>query len=475
MTAPDRRNHRFIALFAALVLVLAALGPGAAAAPAEPEPPPPTAGTFSDVPADSQFGPEIEWLAGRGVTTGWLEPDGTRTFRPLEPIARNAMAAFLHRLAGQPPVTLPEASPFADVSPTTPFYPEIMWAHQEGITTGWTEANGTRTFRPWNPIARDAMAAFLFRYSGEPEVVTEGPLPFGDVRPGDAFHREIAWLATRGVTTGWPTASGCREYRPLSPIARDAMAAFLHRLVNGGVEMPPSECGVPTPTPVDCAETRCVALTFDDGPGVHSERLLDLLKQEEVPATFFVVGQRVPTRAASVARMVAEGHQVGNHSYTHPEFPKLTGEAQRAEIERTDTVIVAAGAPKPTVFRPPFGAWDAATRRVAAMPLILWNVDTLDWKHRDPAQTLAITLRDTRPGSIVLMHETHATTIEAVPEVIDALRARGYTFVTIADLLPNARAGSVYYSRTSVAPASEVNVDRLLTGDLQPSTGVPGP
>lgn len=409
MTAPDRRNHRFIALFAALVLVLAALGPGAAAAPAEPEPPPPTAGTFSDVPADSQFGPEIEWLAGRGVTTGWLEPDGTRTFRPLEPIARNAMAAFLHRLAGQPPVTLPEASPFADVSPTTPFYPEIMWAHQEGITTGWTEANGTRTFRPWNPIARDAMAAFL------------------------------------------------------------------HRLVNGGVEMPPSECGVPTPTPVDCAETRCVALTFDDGPGVHSERLLDLLKQEEVPATFFVVGQRVPTRAASVARMVAEGHQVGNHSYTHPEFPKLTGEAQRAEIERTDTVIVAAGAPKPTVFRPPFGAWDAATRRVAAMPLILWNVDTLDWKHRDPAQTLAITLRDTRPGSIVLMHETHATTIEAVPEVIDALRARGYTFVTIADLLPNARAGSVYYSRTSVAPASEVNVDRLLTGDLQPSTGVPGP
>ncbi len=121
--------------------------------------------TFSDVPAGSQFSTEIRWLAENGISTGWTEADGSVTFRPLQPVNRDAMAAFMYRLAGKPAFTAPAVSPFADVPAGAQFYKEITWLAAQGISTGWSEADQTKTYRPLEPVNRDAMAAFMYRYN----------------------------------------------------------------------------------------------------------------------------------------------------------------------------------------------------------------------------------------------------------------------------------------------------------------------
>lgn len=123
---------------------------------------------------------------------------------------------------------------------------------------------------------------------------------------------------------------------------------------------------------VDCAQVACVALTFDDGPGRDTGRLLGMLAREKVPATFFVLGSSVRADPGLVRRMAAEGHEVGNHTFSHKQLTKLSAEQQRSEIQRTQDAIAAAGA-RATVFRPPYGSYNADTRRVAGLPLILWD------------------------------------------------------------------------------------------------------
>lgn len=186
-----------------------------------PEPSTPTVPSvkspFKDVTADNPFAADIAWLQQQNITTGW--PDGT--FRPYDQIERQAVAAFLYRAAGNPTVQLPERSPFTDVKPSDPFYKEIVWAYQRGITTGWSDG----TFRPHAAIERQAMAAFLYRAAGRPEVQLPKNSPFVDVNPGDPFYKEIVWAQQRKITTGWSN----RTFRPHDAIERQAVAAFLHR------------------------------------------------------------------------------------------------------------------------------------------------------------------------------------------------------------------------------------------------------
>ncbi|MBK8463876.1 MAG: S-layer homology domain-containing protein [Nigerium sp.] len=177
---------------------------------------------FVDFPPRMLFLEEIEWLANSGVTTGWVEPEGTRTYRPWQPIARDAMAAFLYRLAGSPSFVAPTTSPFTDVTPSTPFYKEMTWLQSRGITTGYPDG----TFRPADPVNRDAMAAFMYRFKGKPAYAAPSASPFTDVATTDEFFKEMAWLRSSGVSTGWPDGT----YRPGEPVTRDAMAAFLYRL-----------------------------------------------------------------------------------------------------------------------------------------------------------------------------------------------------------------------------------------------------
>ncbi|TGO06035.1 hypothetical protein SERN_0227 [Serinibacter arcticus] len=198
--------------------------------------------TFADVTPSTQFFTEISWLAQNRISTGWVLPDGTREFRPVTPVARDAMAAFLYRLAGSPEFREPETSPFTDVSTDNQFFKEIAWLAETEISTGWVQADGTAQFRPLDPIARDAMAAFLYRFADREGKVNDTPAPatspFADVATSNQFYAEIAWLAENDIATGWDGSGndGSTIFRPLSPVNRDAMAAFMYRLHHLGQE-----------------------------------------------------------------------------------------------------------------------------------------------------------------------------------------------------------------------------------------------
>lgn len=177
------------------------------------------AAPFRDVTyGDHVFFTEMAWMKHTGRSTGWS--DGT--YRPFEPIHRDAMAAFLYRSAGSPAYTPPAVSPFRDVPVTSLFYKEIAWAHHVGITTGWPDG----TYRPLQPVNRDAMAAFLYRAQGSPAFTAPAVSPLQDVTRSTLFYKEITWAHSQGITTGWPDGT----YRPLQPILRDAMAAFIYRV-----------------------------------------------------------------------------------------------------------------------------------------------------------------------------------------------------------------------------------------------------
>ncbi|MBG6180772.1 S-layer homology domain-containing protein, partial [Arthrobacter sp. CAN_A1] len=186
---------------------------------------PPTKSPFRDVSTSQQFYTEMAWLAEKGISTGWAEPNNTRSYRPLQSISRDAMAAFMYRMAGSPAYTPPAKSPFRDVSTSQQFYKEMAWLAEEGISTGWAEPNNTRSYRPLQSISRDAMAAFMYRMAGSPVYTPPAKSPFRDVSTSQQFYKEMAWLAEEGISTGWSDST----YRPLEPIKRDAMAAFIYR------------------------------------------------------------------------------------------------------------------------------------------------------------------------------------------------------------------------------------------------------
>ena len=184
--------------------------------PPAPEPPKP-AQRFKDVHPTDQFYTEIEWLASTGITTGW--PDNT--YRPQNNIERGAMAAFFYRMAGSPRVMMPYRSPFKDVDASYPFYKEIVWMYQQGITTGYPDG----TFRPNDSVSREAMAAFFYRQARDYRFYAPRHTSFFNDTATTEIYTEISWLADRGISRGWDD----RTYRPGQAITRDAMAAFLYR------------------------------------------------------------------------------------------------------------------------------------------------------------------------------------------------------------------------------------------------------
>ena len=187
---------------------------------------------FADVPPGTQFEAEINWLAGQGISTGWTEPNGTKTYRPLGPVNRDAMAAFMHRLAGKPDFWPPPVSPFADLAPSDMFFKEIIWLTARNVSTGWVDGNGTRTFGPSRPVNRDAMAAFMYRLAGRPAFAPPAASPFTDVATDNVYYHEITWLAAQDISTGWKEADGTKTFRPYQAVNRDAMAAFMYRFAS---------------------------------------------------------------------------------------------------------------------------------------------------------------------------------------------------------------------------------------------------
>lgn len=262
---------------------------------------------FTDVPPGSMFYTEIGWLAGQGISTGWLQPDGTRLYGPVLPVARDAMAAFMYRLAGSPTFTAPAVSPFTDITPSTQFYKEITWLAAKGISTGWPEPDGSRTYRPLLPVARDAMAAFMYRFAGSPASTTAGS-SFTDVGTANIFYNQIMWLSGQGISTGWAEADGTRTYRPLNPVNRDAMAAFMYRLHQKLVQA----CAPPV---THLSGSLPVDVTLD--PACSPVFVLDSNLTVEQGATLHI-GAGTVLQAAQGATLVVKGSLVVDGSATAP-------------------------------------------------------------------------------------------------------------------------------------------------------------
>lgn len=197
---------------------------------------------------------------------------------------------------------------------------------------------------------------------------------------------------------------------------------------------------------VDCDLFPCVALTFDDGPAPITETLLQQLREHDATATFFLVGPNVQ-RHPEIARQIdADGHQLGNHSWSHPQFTTLDDKKIQEEVKKTNDAILAATGERPDVFRPPYGDLDARVLTKIGMPAILWDIDTLDWEG-PPHETLVDRgANEAQAGSIILMHDIHDSTVDAVPEILTGLHDRGFVLVTIDQIFGGAPAAGNSYT-----------------------------
>jgi peptidoglycan/xylan/chitin deacetylase (PgdA/CDA1 family) len=180
----------------------------------------------------------------------------------------------------------------------------------------------------------------------------------------------------------------------------------------------------------------CVALTFDDGPDVElTPKLLSILESKGAVATFFVVGYRAATWPAPVARANQDGFEIDNHSWDHPVLPRLDSDAALRELTRTDATIQQITGHPPAYTRAPYGSVSPRIAGLSQRTFVGWSVDTFDWKYPDVNRITSVAVNKAVNGSIVLMHDIHPRTIDAVPGIIDGLRARGFRLVTVSELL----------------------------------------
>ncbi|MFF3215910.1 polysaccharide deacetylase family protein [Streptomyces sp. NPDC002886] len=208
--------------------------------------------------------------------------------------------------------------------------------------------------------------------------------------------------------------------------------------------------GKNAPGPVDCKIAKCVALTFDGGPSKPTPDVLDVLKREKVPATFFLQGKgHTDTYPDTVRRMADEGHEIANHTWSHENLTELTPDRIRAEIEPVQQQVKEATGKAPTLMRPPGGATNDEVSKVMkdlGLAQILWSVTAKDYQTTDTQLIEKRVLDQTKRDGIILLHERYAGTIPAVPGIIAALHHRGYTFVTVSQLMAPAapEPGKVY-------------------------------
>lgn len=182
-------------------------------------------------------------------------------------------------------------------------------------------------------------------------------------------------------------------------------------------------------------EVGAVALTFDDGPNArYTEALLDGLKEREVRASFFLVGQCIEGNEDTVRRMAEEGHLIGVHCMEHRDLTREPEEEAVRQLMDTAAMIGAVTGRTPEYIRPPFGKWSSGLQEAVPMETVLWSVDSLDWKLQDTDRIVQRVLKDTEDGDIILMHDEFQTSVEAAMEIIDNLLAKGYTFVTVDEL-----------------------------------------
>ena len=163
--------------------------------------------------------------------------------------------------------------------------------------------------------------------------------------------------------------------------------------------------------------------------------ILDILKKHNAKATFYVLGNRLTYYPDIVKRAYDEGHEIGNHTWSHPNLTSLSKDALVEEVISTSNEIAKITGKTPKTIRPPYGAYNEALKEFVSMPLVLWSVDTLDWKHKNKERIKQITQAKVKNGSIILMHDIHQASADALEDIIINLTKQGYRFVTVSELL----------------------------------------
>lgn len=179
---------------------------------------------------------------------------------------------------------------------------------------------------------------------------------------------------------------------------------------------------------------KMIALTFDDGPNYNTSKVIDVLNKYDIKATFFVLGSRAINNKDILKKMVDSGMEIGNHTYNHLLLTKYDENKIRSEIEDTTEVIYSATKKRPKLLRPSYGSVNNKIKKVANMPIIIWDIDTLDWKYHNSKRITSRVVNKVRDGDIILMHDIYSASLNALSNIIPILQDNGYEFVTIDEL-----------------------------------------
>ena len=179
---------------------------------------------------------------------------------------------------------------------------------------------------------------------------------------------------------------------------------------------------------------KMVALTYDDGPSIYTPRVLTTLKKNDAVATFFVVGNRVPTYSDTVKKAYDMGCEIGNHTYEHKSLPRLSEAGVKEQMSRTDEAVKKVTGQTTVIMRPTGGATNENVKKWVGKPSIIWSIDTLDWKTRNADSTKRAVLNHVKDGEVVLMHDLYSATASASETIIPELVKRGYQLVTVSEL-----------------------------------------
>lgn len=180
--------------------------------------------------------------------------------------------------------------------------------------------------------------------------------------------------------------------------------------------------------------SKMVALTFDDGPSQYTEKIIEILKENDCNATFFVLGNKVSIYSDILIKSLNYGNELGNHSYNHKWLIKLNDEEILDQINKTQELIKEYTGYTPKLIRPTYGSLNDTIRNITDLDIVLWNVDTLDWKYKSSSRIVKNATKNLKDGNIILMHDTHKQTLEALPKIIQIIKEQGYECVTVSEM-----------------------------------------
>jgi peptidoglycan-N-acetylglucosamine deacetylase len=250
------------------------------------------------------------------------------------------------------------------------------------------------------------------------------------------------------VVMATPFSVLCTPTRPAQkpvakPSVRPAVAQAVRPLEHSPAKVVLAELQAIEPA-VDCAVQACLALTFDDGPNVHTAALLDTLAAHEAKATFFMLGSQAVRHPDVVRRVAKDGHEIGNHSWGHANFEHMPQDHIAADIAHAQQVFKDLGV-SPQLMRPPYGIKSPAIHQATDMSLTYWNIDPKDWDAKDPRALAHTVITTAKSGGIVVLHDIKPVTVAAAAEFVATLK-QYYRLVTVSQLM----------SRTPTSPKADI-------------------